>query len=447
MSNQNDRPLFNFPRADGANRLKRRDIISVLADSFDNFIYKLIPGNQKRELDDAYLRSEVKEYLSNSDYWRDTLLDYNYIGQKIVLDHFSVIEWLPASPGLFFTGKAHKLRQEAEKWVAPAADEFLPLGKINMVGGGIGSVRLGTESIQEQPMHFLCATSNGASHEGIPLVIKRELYLEIIDQIKEQGYCKSTITGTIELLPVQRSIITFDREIPKYCVVVESVKRINESASGISVTIAAAFQSDEFRYLDASHTTEEKFAWTYCTFTPGRAGGPSLQYAVEWLQDYANRYFVNPRFITDFDAHIKHFQGVDFKLAQIMSNSVDENELRHYIQEYNLVINKTTLVMGDVFNNVSGTIVNRSVIENSLNIPEGETPLNRDLSALMEQLNELIIASGNKDAIDHFRALKKELKCKRPRRSLLLSFWMGIERSIPDFVQHRENVIAIFEQT
>ena len=263
---QSDKQLFTFKRAEGAVSLDKREFVQILADAFDNILYNSVESDRYNE--NRWNRSD-KAYSSNSSYWKETLLDYNYIGQTILLKDFAVIEWLPSSPGLFFTGKAEHARRKAEQYFNPEHWEYLPLGKLEMIMGGVGSVRLGSERISNRDKYFMCATSNGASHEGIPLIMDRSIYLQMIDEVKTKGYCKGDIIGTIEILRTEKSVITFDREIPKYCLLVEDFKHTNKEAKKISVTVAAAFQSDEFRtYRRTAEMMRDNFAWTYCTFDP-----------------------------------------------------------------------------------------------------------------------------------------------------------------------------------
>ncbi len=136
---------LKFKGGEGSLALKKRDVIQLVADAFDNSLYNLVSKERNNRLDrdrHYYQNREDKLYYNNSKFWTETLLSYNAIGQRIRLKHFSVIEWLPSSPGLFFTGKAEVARRKAESYFNPSHREYLPLGKLEMILGGIGSTPL-----------------------------------------------------------------------------------------------------------------------------------------------------------------------------------------------------------------------------------------------------------------------------------------------------------------
>lgn len=437
---QPDKQLLTFKKADGVISLDKREFAQLLADAFDNMLYNTIESDKDNE--NRWNRND-KTYYSNSSYWKETLLDYNYIGQTIVLNDFAVIEWLPSSPGLFFTAKAENARRKAEQYFNPEYDEFLPIGKLEMIMGGVGSVRLGSERISNRDRYFMCATSNGASHEGIPLIMDRNIYLQMIDEVKTRGYCNGNITGTIEILHTEKSVITFDREIPKYCLLVKDFGHINEEAKKISVTVAAAFQSDEFRsYRKTVEMMRDNFAWTYCTFDPCKANGSDLNNAVEWITQYTNRYSHNPKIVSDFDEHKNHFEGVDFKLHEIMSNRFNKSLLQEYEYSYQININK--VVMGDNFEHISGTVINHSIVTNSLN--KISQQLDEEAVQLLKKITEDVEKSGNKDAAENMEEFHKELQKPEPKKSLLKSFWNGVITAVPALITNADKVLNIIEK-
>ncbi|MGV3556932.1 hypothetical protein [Larkinella arboricola] len=447
---QSDEQRFIFKKGDGVASLNKREFIQIFADAFDNMLYNFVESDIdtfERNLYNKFSESTGKVYYSNSSYWKETLLDYNYIGQTITLKDFAVIEWLPSSPGLFFTGKAEKARRKAELFVNPNYNEYLPLGKLEMIMGGVGSVRLGSEGTSNSNKYFMCATSNGASHEGIPLILDKRIYLQIIDEIKTKGYCKGTITGTIAVLHTEKSIITFDREIPKYCLLVEHFRHTYEKKDAIvekiSVTIAAAFQSEDLKgYNLTEETNKNNFAWTYCTFDPCKDNGRDLKKAVEWITQYTYRYSSNPRIISDFDEHFDHFGGVDFTLQEIMSNRFNKELLKQYEYSYQININK--LVFGDNFEHVSGMIINRSIVTNSLN--KVSQQLNDEAVQLLKGITEAVEKSGNNDATENLEEFYKELQNSKPKKSLLKSFWYGVVTAVPMLIIHTDRVMNIIEK-
>jgi hypothetical protein len=49
--------------------------------------------------------------------------------------------------------------------------EYLPLGKLEMILGGVGSLRLASRPNGNKTIHILGLSSNGVSHEGIPVTV------------------------------------------------------------------------------------------------------------------------------------------------------------------------------------------------------------------------------------------------------------------------------------
>src|SRR5688572_23497862 len=116
-----------------------------------------------------------RHYHSSDDFWQDVLTG-RLGGERIVaLERSRLFEWFPRNPGLFHTGRARWAREEAERHIrhiegrdydafrndadAPpdhaslirsvtGADGptrtqiFTPQGKLSMLQGGIGCVRL-----------------------------------------------------------------------------------------------------------------------------------------------------------------------------------------------------------------------------------------------------------------------------------------------------------------
>ncbi len=54
-----------------------------------------------------------------------------------------------------------------------------------------------------------------------------------------------------------------------------------------------------------------------------------------------------------------------------------------------------------------------------------------ELARALDRLREIVLASGNADAVDNYQAMTEELQRDRPRASLLRSFWQGIRNALP----------------
>ncbi len=439
----NDQRL-KFQGGKGSLALKKRDVTQLVADAFDNSLYNLV-GKERNDRFDIYRNyspnREDKFYFENSNFWTETLLSYNAIGQRIRLKNFSLIEWLPSSPGLFFTGKAEVSRRKAEAHFNALHREYLPLGKLEMILGGIGSVRLGSEQNMQLSKYYLCGTSSGASHEGVPLIVERSLYANIISEIKEKGYCKGDIIGTIEILQTEKSIIIFDREVPKYCIVVEDFIRSNERTENLTVTIATAFQTDNNSWRIMHDDSYSEYAWTFCSFEPQR-GDANLVNAVNWINEYAFRYSGSSEILCDFDEHKNHFDTVLFSQREIMSGRFNKGKLQEFSQFYQITINK--VIMGDNFESISGTVINRSIVSNSFN--KVKEQVGEEDARLLQQITEEVEKSGNKDAVENMEGFHQEIQKPEPKKSLLKSFWNGVVTAVPALITNADKILNIIEK-
>jgi hypothetical protein len=109
-------------------------------------------------------QATARTYDRNEDVWRDILQWQISAGMDITLKDFHVTDWFPRAPGLYFTTQARDARDEAyyhmhhgfdhspiRDHAAPGGDRrpaydytvvFTPEGKLSMLQGGIGSIRL-----------------------------------------------------------------------------------------------------------------------------------------------------------------------------------------------------------------------------------------------------------------------------------------------------------------
>jgi hypothetical protein len=120
------------------------------------------------------------------------LTERQYDGRRIRVKDFTLLEWIPLSPGRYFTDAAAKKRDAAKSFYARVNREFLPLGKLEMILGGVGSLRLGSRSAGRDAVHVVGLSSSGASHEGIPAVLNEQDHYALINAVAEirRCYCR-----------------------------------------------------------------------------------------------------------------------------------------------------------------------------------------------------------------------------------------------------------------
>jgi hypothetical protein len=142
--------------------LFERDIISTLKDYIDTALFKLL------KQDTTSVNVADKEFFFNEDLWDYLINNRGYPNQVLKLRSFFLLEWIPTSPGLFFTRDAIYLREEAEyrsrEYIRHNQRfiELRPDEKRSMVRGGLGSLRIGPKKIEGETKSILGLSSSAA---------------------------------------------------------------------------------------------------------------------------------------------------------------------------------------------------------------------------------------------------------------------------------------------
>jgi len=309
---------------------------------------------------------------SNVDFWNMLLEGRPYSGKKVQLVNFGLLEWLPASPGLFFTEKANHLRNEAlqrsEGYLGfnpgnPIGKKFVELRpdeKEGMVRGGFGSVRLASKTVDGRDIFFLGASSTMVSHEGIPIIVNFNIYETVMDDLSSNKITVADITGRLKLIPdnIKLAGFSYGQKIPKYCIEVEEIvpkSRIESSDACISVAITFSNGIKDFK--------NSQQYYSFCTFSPSNNQAHTKE-AADWLKNYAVRYSESkdPLIFGDFDETISYYENVQLPLARIMEGKMSIEDLEMLNKFLHIEIH------GDVFSNIqNSTIATRSTIDNSFN--------------------------------------------------------------------------------
>jgi hypothetical protein len=280
-------------------------------------------------------------YRSNQHVWRDIVNQQVSAGMEIVLQRFQLMDWFPRAPGLFHTAEAKWARDDAFRHLhrgfqhSPIRDHatgkreidhtvvFTPEGKLSMLQGGIGSIRLKPLNIFGEPHWLVVATSDGISHTGLPLAVPRKLFSPLLAPIQKFGAVRATITGELEFVPDPLSRL-FDRAVmvPKVLIKVTKIERGETSSSELESSVAVSFVSD---YQGAV-----KVYATYVTFRPNERG--SFEDAVNWMKKEYVEGEYRGRIITDFDQTRTVFPEARLALSNVMDRLVSRGELRETIE-------------------------------------------------------------------------------------------------------------------
>jgi uncharacterized phage infection (PIP) family protein YhgE len=100
--------------------------------------------------------------------------------------------------------------------------------------------------------------------------------------------------------------------------------------------------------------------------------------------------------------------------------------------------------MGDNFENISGTIINRSIVTNSLNKISHQ--LDDESADLLKKITQEVEKSGNNDAKDNMEEFHREIQKPEPKKSLLKSFWTGVVTAVPALISNADKVLSIIEK-
>jgi hypothetical protein len=433
------RPAKKFLRGSLSYLIGHSEFVQLVADFFNTRVYvNPLEQRAKPEVDQAY--------DNNQAFWNDALGGVQFEEMKVSLENFHLTEWIPYSPGRYFTQDAIDSRREALDFIAPNGAEYLPNGKCKVILGGIGSIRLLGKVINSTPTYFLGASSTGVSHQGIPVAMNKNQYRNVIKIIKKHGGCFVNLQGSLRKFPISLSMINYYAEIPRFCFFTESTEIVEPSSEkDVAVSVAIMFESRlGSTFSRDGYSIGLDKMWSFCTFNPSSVDN-NLISAVNWLTSYATRYSgkKNPTIFNGFDEQYNHFKNpMEFPLSHVFEK-IDFNPLLNpYMKHHKFTINVGITMKGSVFQNIRGsTIINDSLIIGSFNKVRGE--LGEDIAKALLKAAEEIEKSGNKEAADLFNGFNEELQKPNPRKTILKSLWNGIERASPTIAKLTDIVTKI----
>lgn len=286
------------------------------------------------------IRGRILTYNSENEFWKDAIGPYFYNpaptnlfdGQLVKLDNFEITEWFPRCPGLIWTKDGNKYRNQATKFLDRGlTDQYIvysPRGKTFMVLGGRGTTRLESH-LGDYDYKVLCATSSGRCDAGIPLVVSRDVYEEIRNELQHEGSVCADLKGFYSQLPLHydqlvlespgselpmrlRSWLANSLYIPRYCLKVESrlLIRKKESVSNIQATAWTLFRFED---------PELPYSFVFWSFDPRNED--SILSATRKIQIYIENYGAG-EILTDFDERVQRFVS-KFPLSSVMDPRMD----------------------------------------------------------------------------------------------------------------------------
>jgi hypothetical protein len=309
---------------------------SILGAHLGNTDYQLTTARE-------VVPSPLDRFLEDNErVWR-ALVNYELsAGMTVTLKDFMVFDWFPRSPGLYHTPDAAFARDEAFYHLHPGFESpirdhagllsqrpadytmvFTPEGKMSMLEGGIGVIRLKPINILDEYHWLMTASSDGVIHSGIPLAVPRRFLGAMLPAIHQHGAICATVHGEIEFVPDPVSRL-FDQvpRVPKVLVRVTGIDQGNPKPIELEGSVAVSFVSD-------CQNLPKVYA-TYVTFRPDVKG--SFDDATAWMKKTYVEGEYRGRIITDFDQTRTIFPEARLALSKVMDRLVSRGELRETIE-------------------------------------------------------------------------------------------------------------------
>jgi hypothetical protein len=272
--------------------------------------------------------------MSNEDMWSQFHSRQLPDTTRVRLEHFHLFEWFSLSPGRFHTNQGRMLRQEAESQLRRDSEGLFynPHGKAHMVKGGIGAVklrsrRLPNEHGQPEAHYFMTASSNGVCHEGVPVVIPRRLYADLITRLRQEGAVPVVLEGEMKQLPDSaRSLFETWRlsHVPTLVIHIDRAEELAQPRGDVSRYTVAVVLSFYGQYQE-----QPGVYMSYCTLNPAHSS--EREQKIDWLKRYVQRY--EGQVITDFDEELPEFSNAPFALKRVMNGAIDPLRVEEVMNE------------------------------------------------------------------------------------------------------------------
>ena len=263
------------------------------------------PGRFERSV------GSTSTYSDETAFWKDAARGRLFETGRVLLRGFTLVEWLPRSPGRYSTPEAKRARDMAGHFVADRHGGrvvYEPHGKTQMVLGGVGVIRLTMKDVDGERVQFLGATSSGVAHRGVVVAVTSADYAQLATELAQRGGVSCDISGEIRFWRSNGNLpLASAQNMPRVYVVADAVTPARRRDRPLDITPAIVFQSGG----DHSHA--------FYAYAHSDARDPmDIKRAAHWLADsyVGDRY--PGRVMTDFDERVAHFDGVACPLSTLM---------------------------------------------------------------------------------------------------------------------------------
>lgn len=301
-------------------------------------------------IDPVVFNTVAKEVTTNKLFWNSLHNGELRINDRVLLKDYKISEWIPFTPGQYFTKSGIDHRKKAVEYNYEH-DEYYPSGKGEMIKGGLGCVRLNKILFKNSEYYVIGASSNSFFHESIPVVLNTDQYKYAQDACEGKKTYKVEIVGKIVELPNYEVIDKrYGIGTPKVCLVANHIYIKKSVSTKRLITIGIAF----------SYDTQDNMYWTFRSASLSSKEN-HFNNSREWLLDYMQRYSENRKvkLLNDFDAKVRWFDNVELPLSDIQRGiMVDENARRaadSYSYEFRL---GSTKIYKTNIENISNSKIN-----------------------------------------------------------------------------------------
>lgn len=279
------------------------------------------------------------EYWSEDKFWQDVIHSGQvYETCQVTLKKFLLTQWIPRSPGQYYTLEARNSREAARHFIESRSKDysqnkdyfvFDPYGKSEMVKGGVGCLRLGQKQIGNENLHFLCATSSGVAHKGLVVGLRRDLYERLIGDMERHGAISCNIFGQVRYWRCEDMLPTYTpRHIPRMYLYAEKIVPLKRAEpKTLDVTAAVLFRG----------TVDEKedTFFVYSHFDPGKRDSldRTIDQCVDWMEKSYVKGLYGGRILTDFDEIAPRFEDVVFPVRTLMNPHTDRRAMARMCRE------------------------------------------------------------------------------------------------------------------
>lgn len=263
------------------------------------------------------------QFHSEESFWQAILAeDWIFDTRMVRLNDFLLLQWVPLSPGRYFTAEAEVARTEAEDFIEQhTAQEMIydPFGKTRMIRGGVGCLRLASKVVDGERLWFVCATTSGVAHRGIVLAVPENIYRQIAQSMEHDHGIVADVSGQVRYWAQNTELPFHYVGLPSFYLYVENlaIKGTLTRPESISVSGAITFA------IQNPGDTPPGMYFSYAYFNPCLED--SIETATQLLTGYV-RHDYDGTILTDFDESSRRFDA-QLPVREMMNPDVEPEQL------------------------------------------------------------------------------------------------------------------------